>query len=82
MTSKLISLRTTGLILGCTASLSLGVGLFAGNQETKKESEFRKLSAELDKTWWSTKPHMGNCGNCQDYAMIRPQDSGMYCEKC
>lgn len=42
----------------------------------------KKLSKELDKKWHSTKPYMGHCGNCQKYAMLMPQDAGMFCSDC
>ena len=51
------------------------------NQDTTYD-ECKKLSDEFEKNWWSTKPYMGNCGNCQKYGMIRPQDAGMFCYDC
>lgn len=54
------------------------------NQEKKEPTheDVKKLLDDLDKQWWSTPPHMGNCGNCMKYAMLRPQDAGMFCYDC
>lgn len=45
-------------------------------------NDTKKLMDTLEKSWWATEPYMGNCGNCQKYAMLRPQDAGMFCYDC
>jgi len=45
-------------------------------------NEVGKMLDDLDDMWWDTKPHMGYCGNCQKYDMLRPQDAGMFCYNC
>lgn len=52
------------------------------SQNDPKAEDVRKLLDDLDKMWWSTKPYEGYCGNCQRYAMLRPQDAGMFCDQC
>jgi len=54
------------------------------DQQSEKEKieELRKVMDAMETAWWNTKPYMGNCGNCQKYAMLRPQDAGMFCYDC
>lgn len=50
--------------------------------ESSTDVSVQKLLNDLDKTWWSTEPYEGRCGNCGRVTTIRPQDSGMYCSDC
>lgn len=60
---------------------------FIDEQNLEKKSEptyakVKKMSDELENSWWSQKPYMSHCGNCMKYAMLRPQDAGMFCYDC
>lgn len=55
----------------------LKLGIEEAKSGTDNKDEVRKFLNDLDKTWWSTEPYEGTCGNCGRSAKIRPQDSGI-----
>jgi len=71
------------IVFACIFPASLGVLVLGTKIRRENElNEYKKLHDAMETAWWNTKPYMDNCGNCQQYALLRPQDSGMYCEKC